>query len=217
MKFDPVEERMSIVILGSFNPGIFQPFWFVTQKLLMEKEANEAKTELIADNISIFKTDRFRLMCELSRLQITTENNAAYEQICDLIVSIFQILSHTPVTKLGINFDYHIKINSEKKYNDIGDIIAPKEIWEEVLEKPKTLNVTIQGNRTSDDSGCVNVKVEPSQKVNPGILININDHYDLESKEPLEGCQKALQILGRLFKDSLNRSTNIAKAIVDKI
>ena len=217
MKFDPVEEGMSIVLLGSFNPGIFQPFWFVTQELLMKKEAEDVKTELIAEGISIFQTDRFKFICDLSRLQISTENNAAYEQICDLIISIFQILSHTPVTKLGINFDYHIKIESEKKLNDIGDIIAPKQIWEKVLETPKTLNVTIQGKQTRDYSGNVNVKVQGSPKVNPGIWININDHYDLESNEPLERCQKALEILGRLFEESLKRSKKIAMTIVNKI
>ena len=212
-----MEEGMSIVLLGSFNPGIFQPFWFVTQKLLMKKEAEEAKTQLITEAISTFKTDRFNLICELGRLQISTDNNAAYEQIRDLIVSIFQILSHTPVTKLGINSDYHIKVDSEKKFYDFGDIIAPKQILGKVLETPKTLNVTIQGNQTRDYSGNVNVKVQPSPKVNRGIWININDHYDLESNEPLEGCQKAMQILERLFEDSLNRSNKIAKTIVDKI
>ena len=39
--------RISIVLLGNFNPKIFQSAWFASQNLIRKIEANEAKIEII--------------------------------------------------------------------------------------------------------------------------------------------------------------------------
>jgi hypothetical protein len=38
----PEIQGMSIVLVGGFNPKIFHPAWFAAQKLIREKEAEEA-------------------------------------------------------------------------------------------------------------------------------------------------------------------------------
>ena len=49
----------SIVLLGSFNPKIFQPEWFFRQELLSEDEVKDADIKVIAPQISHFETERF--------------------------------------------------------------------------------------------------------------------------------------------------------------
>src|SRR5438067_10758454 len=39
----PETENASIVMVGSFNPAIFQPLWLGTQDLIRRKEAEDAK------------------------------------------------------------------------------------------------------------------------------------------------------------------------------
>lgn len=44
----------SIVLLGSFNPCIFQPQWFVSQNLLPKSESDKADVKVISPEVSQF-------------------------------------------------------------------------------------------------------------------------------------------------------------------
>ena len=44
---------INIVMLGSFNPKIFQPAWFAANELIRNLEAEEADTQIIHNDISI--------------------------------------------------------------------------------------------------------------------------------------------------------------------
>jgi hypothetical protein len=54
-------EGASIVVLGSFNPRIFQPLWLSANNLIRPEEADAAKIEIIHREISIFSTEWFNL------------------------------------------------------------------------------------------------------------------------------------------------------------
>ena len=89
-------------------------------------------------------------------------------QIRDLALGILRSLPHTPVQRIGINHLAHFPVESEGVWHRLGHALTPKELWEEVLEKPGMLSLTIQGQRTDDYSGSVNVTVQPSSVVRPG-------------------------------------------------
>ena len=50
----PEIEGVGIVLVGSFNPRIFQPAWFATENLIREEEEQAAKIELIHRQVAIF-------------------------------------------------------------------------------------------------------------------------------------------------------------------
>jgi hypothetical protein len=52
----PEIEGVGIVLVGSFNPRIFQPAWFAAENLIREEEEQAAKIELIHRQVAIFST-----------------------------------------------------------------------------------------------------------------------------------------------------------------
>jgi hypothetical protein len=130
----------AIVIVGSFNPAIFQPMWISQYSLLPDEEMdgfyNEDVTEQSIEGrpglkikigtgqpfqvnndqaLLVFKS--FTLQVDHNRLSavITTEENLAIR----FIKKIFKILDQTPISAYGINFKAHL--NFVEEYNSIID------------------------------------------------------------------------------------------------
>lgn len=213
----PNKEGISIVLVGDFNPKIFQPAWFAAQDppLIPKLEAEEAKVEIIHPDVVIFEVDWFRLQATRDRFLISTAQASRYEFLRDLVVGTFQLLQHTPIRAMGINKDTHWGVGSEDVWHKFGHRIAPKEVWNGVLEKPGLLSLAIRGVRTDDYDGNINVKVEPSRQIHPGIYFNVNDHYSVKEPETVLGCNEMMDILRTCFHQSIKRSDNIARDLVE--
>jgi len=208
-------EGHSIVFVGSLNPVIFQPSWFAHQGLIREEEAEQANIEIIRREVVSYSVDKFRIEVLPERFLLGTAQPAFYEPLRDLAIGTFRILRHTPLSKMGINRDFHYKIESEEFWHAIGDKLAPKGIWSDVLQKPGLKGLTMQGQRPDELQGAVFVRVEPSTRVHPGILININDHYDLNPEEQDAGAERIITLLERSWTSSIERSASIAQKIVE--
>ena len=50
----PKIEALSVVLLGSFNPQIFQPAWLAAEGLIRKEEGQDAKIQVIHPEISAF-------------------------------------------------------------------------------------------------------------------------------------------------------------------
>src|SRR5882724_4226406 len=98
MRIEPEISAVSIVMRGSFNPGIFQPFWLAKQGLISEEAAGAATIEVIHPEVSSFEiSPDFRLSVQHDVFQIG-RTIAPLVPICDLTSRIFgDILPHTPI------------------------------------------------------------------------------------------------------------------------
>jgi hypothetical protein len=65
-----VKEETSIVVVGSLNPTIFTPYWFVNSGILDKQSADDASVEVIHRDICIFQTSEFHLQVDQNRLII---------------------------------------------------------------------------------------------------------------------------------------------------
>ncbi len=168
----------SIVLIGSFNPRIFQPSWFVAQNLLPAEEGTEASINLINNDYCSFETDWFRIEVLAERWALHSLATPALESLRDLAVGTFRVLEHTPILKMGLNTYAHFGLESENAWHRFGHMLAPKnELWEPLLVSPGTLTLTVEGRRPDDHKGHIRVKVEPSKRVDSGIFIEVNDEY----------------------------------------
>lgn len=176
-------EGASVVLVGSFNPAIISPGWLLANGLIGKEEANEARPEIIIPDISIFTAAWLRAEVTHERMLLSSAEPQEFERVRDLAVGILNVLEHTPVALLGLNHEVHIAATSVESWHKIGDILAPKEVWEPELRLPGTRNVTIEGQRSDQFAGHVQVTVQPSVRVYPGIYIAHNDHYILRTVE----------------------------------
>jgi len=209
-----VRQGVNIVIRGQFNPAIFHPAWFQAQKLVRGQEAEAAKVEVIQQNAAIFAMEWLQVQIVSDRFQVGTTQEAFYEPLRDLVLGVLDILNHTPLTVMGLNRDFHFRLESEKAWHSVGHRLAPKEDWQGILADPGLMSLTMQGKRPDRSSGYVQVKVEPSAQVQYGVYIEVNDHYELRSTpETTAPPSEALKILAEQWSASMQRGLEIANKI----
>lgn len=171
-------EATTIVLLGSFNPRIFQPAWFVSQALLPPHNGTEPDVRLINNDYCGFQTDWFTLQVFSERLELSTLATPAPEQLRDLLLGAFAVLPHTPVTRVTLASSKHFAMRNERSWHDFGHKLAPKqELWNPILTNAGTQNLTIQSERTDGRKGSVSVVVEPSNRVKNGLYIQVTDDF----------------------------------------
>jgi hypothetical protein len=204
---NPEISGTSIVLVGDFNPKIFHPIWFSSEGLIKKNEAAEANITTVHPEICVFQLDWLHLEVTRNRFVVQTSQEPYFEILRDLAYGTFELLHHTPLKQLGINYNAHYRIKSEKEWHEFGDKITPKEIWYHVLEKPGMSAVTIEGDLDRDGfKGHTKVKVEPSKKFHPGVFFDINDHYEVEDQAKSLGGKEIINILKQIWKKSIDRS-----------
>ncbi len=211
----PEIEGVGIVLVGSFNPRIFQPAWFAAENLIREEEEQAAKIELIHHQVAIFSLDWLHLQVTDEQFVVTTTQSSFYEPLRDLVLGTFRLLRHTPVRMMGLNRDCHFRMPSEEVYHAFGHRLTPKEPWAGILKEPGMRSLTMEGVRPDNLKGYIRVRVEPSVRVHPGVFININDHYEVKDAATARGCDEIIDILDREWKSSLDRSAEIVSLLLE--
>jgi hypothetical protein len=191
---EPMTQRIpeisgsSIVLLGSFNPAIFQPQWFFRQGLFRQSEAEAAEIKIIVPQLAHFETESLVLQVTPQRFAAVSKASANGAPLRDLVVGTFFILEHVPVSALGINFQMHFSMGSEENWHKIGDRLAPKEGWRGILPgRPGMLSLTIRTTLEDMPNAMFHVRVEPSLLVKQGVFFETNEHYPGEKTDsPVE-------------------------------
>lgn len=214
---DPKIDGVSIILIGSFNPSIFQPAWFGAQKLLRTQESESANIEVIVSEIVSFSTDWLKVQVTRERFSASTIQQHAYEPLRDLVAETFKLLGHTPISGMGLNWDGHFQVASNDAWHAFGHRLAPKQPWVDLLAGPGLLSLSMIGKRPDAHTGHVVVRVEASNQVEPhGVYISVNDHFDgLADAQGRIGCEKLVGILESEWSASISRSKHIAAKLVE--
>ena len=206
-------EGGGIVLRGSFNPGIYHPAWLARNELISEQGAKAAEITQKSPGFLHFTTEDFIFLSDEDRLQILAIKADMLPALLDLTIGILKNLPHTPLTACGINRDMHFSVESEDSMHFLGDVLAPKEPWNHLMEDPRLSRIDFRGELPSGLPGWQNVQIEPSRKVRPGIYIHTNAHIDIEGEEE-DSSDKVIEILTNEWDRTLDHSKSIAEGIM---
>jgi len=206
----PESEGASIVMVGAFNPAIFQPQWLGAQGLIRPEEASAAKITTIQPGIADFTTEWFQLQVLQARFQIMSEDPRQYSPLRDLAAAIITLLQHTPVTALGLNRHFHFEMRSKDAWHALGHELAPKAIWNTIVEEPGLRSMVMQGHRKGSNGGTVHIRVEPSPKVQPGVFVEVNEEFRATSEGTDEGAQWTMGCLAEQWDAVMTYSEEVA-------
>ncbi len=208
----------NIVLLGDFNPKIFQPAWFGSEGLIRKPEVDGAKIEVVHQEVVIFTLEWLKIEVTRERFWAATLQESYDEPVRDLVVSTFRILRHTPLRKMGINLEEHFQIQSEERWHSIGHTLAPKEAWEGVVLNPGMNSLVIQGTRPDNLKGYVQVNVGPSPPpVHPGVRFGVNDHFEVEKPDSVIGGDEIMNILENNWVESRKRAVTIMRTLMERL
>lgn len=177
---EPEVLNLAVVIIGNFNPAIFQPEWLKNKGLIRDNEASPENLKVIHRELTVIETEDFKLEIRPSRFQLQTNQEPFQEPLKDLIVNIFKLLGETPISAFGINFTRHFKFSNNKDYVEFGYFLSPVNEIFDFMENPKLLEFVITDReKTKDDfEPAVNIKIFPSDiLVQNAVAINVNSHF----------------------------------------
>jgi hypothetical protein len=202
----PIQHEASIVIMGSFNPAIFRPSWFIQNGMVGPGDIDESKAEFVTPEIARFRFAMGLIEVVSNRFLITTKDPGSFGRLRDLVVSIFTTLSHTPVQLLGMNGLLEYRLLDEGAWKAFGDVLARKDIWQKALPAPVGLmNMTVQAVRDDGLKGYTHVRIDGTS--HNGIRYDINNHIELEDG----GTQALLQTLSEHWDRLQDNITQIAE------
>jgi hypothetical protein len=208
-------EGVAVVLLGSFNPQIFQPMWMAKQGLLDDDEAEAAEVQIIHPEVASFSVDRLKIDVARDRFQIETQDETYVERLRDTVIGAFGRLAHTPVSAFGINRHTHFEMSSMAKWHALGNHLVPKGSWEPILNKPGTRSLTVEGVRPDDFKGFIRVQFEPSVKVpTNGVYVAVNDHFQLDTEGSPMPASNAIEVLETVWADAVARARVIVQHVV---
>lgn len=202
---------LDIVLVGSFNPVIFQPAWLANKGLIREQEAEEVSNlKIIDQQLVTFSFDWADFQITADRFEIKTSKEPYHEIVKDLVIGIFdKYLRETPIRAIGINHISHYLLTQDDYYK-FGDKLVPLSNWSSILPEPKLLHLEILNNKREDGKeGYQRVRVTPSDIIpSNGLAININDHYDNKDST---AAAKMMKIFIESWDYSMNLSTSISE------
>jgi hypothetical protein len=229
LRITPEIDGASIVLIGSFNPPIFQPEWFARHEILGTEDANAANIEIIHPQMAAFSLSWSSIRVTVERFFIET-SYPPFIRARDLVLRTFrEYLTHTPVTKIGINRTVHFNVASFEERDRIGNLLAPKVPWgdwardlagepgkRETVGGLRTMTM-MQTARKDGHRGTISARVEPSvfpSLIERGIFMEINDHYELGDPATVQGSDAAINILESEWERSIERSEWIIEQIM---
>jgi hypothetical protein len=184
MSYEPIHDRASIVLLGQFNPAIFQPAWLARHALIRDEEAMNVKKLVVTEQVTNFEVDWLTLSVTTQRFSVFTDQAAYSMALRDLVLGAFSLLEHTPFWALGMNRHLHYRVESEDQWHQYGHFLVPKEPWTGLIDKPGMRAVTIWGTRPEAPGARIQYVVEPSQRVRPwGLYFSFNEDRDLRRQD----------------------------------
>jgi hypothetical protein len=205
----------SIVLVGSFNPKIFQPEWFGKQLLLPQSEADNANIQIIHPQVAQFETERFYFQATTDRITAQTKPNTVSGPLKDLIIGTFYVLEHTPIQAMGLNRQMHFAMKSEEAWHQLGDKLAPKDIWNTLEDRrPGMRNLEILYSSDpigSSDKPATTVQIQPSIQVGHGVYFEVNNHFTAGVND---GTKTLMDILTKQWEGLQNNAERIANEVL---
>lgn len=189
MLITPERDGAQIMLVGAFNPRIFNPLWFVKHGLFDENDLQDDSLQILHPDIAKFNTPGISIEVQKDRFTATTFA-APLLNLHDLAVTLFgELLPHTPVSLVGLNRIVDFKLASSDKYSAFGEALAPRAPWGTWGEKLGVSGTKISGlvNIEMDQQdvdgrseGWVKTRVSAMSVATLAVNVLVNDHYPLK-------------------------------------
>lgn len=190
-----IREEASIVLIGSMNPKIFHPEWFIRKEIVEEWDYTQDEVVSLPDLAQVELPNERKLTIFLNKLSILTPLATEYQSIKDLVIHTFSLLSETPINQIGMNFNSVIKIPDEGKWIQFGRNLAPEKCWKQAAASTYNIdenkqkefglwNLTMNLPRPDDLEGYIRPKINVFPQAGRYTLqFSINNHVELKNSK----------------------------------
>jgi hypothetical protein len=218
-----IREEASIVLIGSMNPKIFHPEWFIRKEIVEEWDYSQDEVVSLPDLAQIELPNERKLTVFLNKFSILTPLATEYQSIKDLVIHTFSLLSETPINQIGMNFNSVIKIPDEGKWIQFGRNLAPADCWRQAAafidgideSKQKEFglwDLTMNLPRPDDLEGYIRPKINVFPQAGRYTLqFSINNHVEVKDSN----ANSMIKVLESHWDQSLVFAEELTKNIME--
>jgi hypothetical protein len=198
-RLSPEVAGVSIVLLGRFNPAIFQPQWFAKYGLIPSLEADNAEIQIVHPNATVFSTSWLGLEVTPNRFAAGSHDPTMAHSVRDLVLSTFALLEHTPLAAMGLNRHLHFPGNPEWLAQFQARYIPGSE-WASVLKDPVWKSTVALGTVEGRSSARLQIKLQPSNQVAFGVYLDFNEHFVIDNEEVNRSQEEKFQAFASILE-----------------
>lgn len=210
-----VSEFYSVVLLGSFNPMIYHPYWLKEKEIIGEEDITKEGI-LVHEDISSFKIgDWMQMNINKNRCEFKILNADKILIMRDIIIGCLNALPETPIVAFGINKGWIAQLPNSEQYYELGAKLSPLELWKDDFKNPRLKNIAIEDTNNENFAGTrrlIIIQPAPAElKYDNAIDINLNNHFDMPSDR-----QKPLFVM-KMIEDNLMKCYDSFDVIVNNM
>lgn len=225
-KFQPERRQYSIVLIGDFNPAMFHPEWFRRHEIISPEESNLAQNSsnpaVVTPQLTIFQTTQLSVRIDQNRFQVVAQKEPLIV-VKDFIVKTFEKLGALVIRAYGFNYSAQYKIATYKEYQLIGDRLAPKEYWADLLGDEVTGDERQSGlaslkmlkTKSGDETGQISVNLQPSDLFKPGIHLSCNDHTQIDEEN--SSAELVIEKIEAAFDATFKKMANLQIRLLEEV
>lgn len=121
---DDIQKKVELTINidGSFNPSIFQPYWFEKMKILKPDEIEGLTKDskiIVHQEVAIIRSTFFNLRCTQEKFSISSRPYEFSSLMIDVVTGIFTILNQTPISAVEFMADIHFTLKTDDGFKKI--------------------------------------------------------------------------------------------------
>lgn len=225
--FTPERKQFSTVILGNFNPGMFQPEWFCRQNIISKEDADFARDTnspsplIVTPQFTTFRTSQLAIQIEENRFEVKAEKEPLLTMI-DFIMKTFENLGSYQITAFGFNYIAHYKVDTMEIFHRIGDKLAPKTYWESLLEdeirgvqRKSGLSLLQMKKMKKDSEDYILFTLQPSPIFHPGFMLGCNDHNVIPVND--QSAEYVTEIISTKYINSYDEMEKLQISLLEKV
>lgn len=196
------ENSYSIVLVGKWNPAILAPNWIVAN-LFENNPSVQIEFSLTFDIPSRYKVGNITISPAVDRIIFLSNDNSdeSLKLMESAAIKLCDILNHTPLVAVGINFGYIEKVNKEKllplmEFSDTDEItndgwnISNQSITRYLSKNGYLTNLTISIDGNSDFNFDFNFQYQ---------TLNANQVSEHLSGKVVDYKNQAISLLNTLY------------------
>ena len=224
-EYNPELKQFSIVLVGDFNPAMFSPQWFGKNNILpaedVEFALSEKSTPIVSSAITIFRTNQLSIKIDTRRFQVVALKEPLIV-LKDFITKTFENLSNYTITAYGFNYAAHYSVENYQEFHRIGDRLAPKQYWKNLLgadiagDNRNGGLATIQmQEKKKDTEGQISIILQSSSLKKPGFYMSCNDHNNLT--EDNATAEVLLERINNEFDRSFKLMSELQLSVLNEV
>ena len=221
MNYKTISTQADIVLVGSFNPAIFHPEWFIKNEIIAKWEYTNDDLIIIPETTQVSLPSEQYLKVLLNQFSIKALMPSDFLRLRDIVISTFTLLKETPVSQMGLNYTSVFKL-SEEDWKSFGKKLAPIDAWtnsadyfSELGDKEKDqaglIQLVMNLPRPDELNGFIRSNLSVKSFKNRELTFSINNHIEIDDKS----MSTMLQILDSRWENSLEFSKNYMDKILN--